>query len=64
MSILPPIGGSFSIDREAAADLARAMAPDLTLSVHYDTFDVLEADAETVIIDVARRGLPVVLDEP
>jgi L-ascorbate metabolism protein UlaG (beta-lactamase superfamily) len=60
---LPPIGGAFTMDREAAAELAEAMAPDLVLPIHYDTFEAIETDSGAFATDVARRGVPVVLDE-
>jgi L-ascorbate metabolism protein UlaG (beta-lactamase superfamily) len=60
---LPPIGGSFTMDRDGAADLAGALDPDLVLPIHYNTFDDLEADSGAFVTDVARRGVPVVLDE-
>jgi len=50
------------MDRHGAADLAAAMEPELVLSVHYDTSDALETDAEVFAADVAGRGVPVVLD--
>ncbi|MFB6083675.1 MAG: MBL fold metallo-hydrolase [Halorientalis sp.] len=59
---LPPIGGTFTMDREAAAALAEAMAPGLVLPIHYDTFAAIETDAEAFAADVASRGVPVVLD--
>jgi L-ascorbate metabolism protein UlaG (beta-lactamase superfamily) len=59
----PPIGGSFTMDRHGAADLAAALDPDLTLPVHYDTFPALEADSRAFAADVAARGVPVVLSE-
>ncbi|MFC7233817.1 MBL fold metallo-hydrolase [Halosegnis marinus] len=59
----PPIGGAFTMGREAAADLAEAVEASLVLPVHYDTFEALEADAEAFVADVAGRGVPVVLDE-
>jgi L-ascorbate metabolism protein UlaG (beta-lactamase superfamily) len=59
----PPIGGSFTMDRHAAAELAAAMDPDLVLPVHYDTFEALETDSGAFAADVAGRGVPVVLDE-
>ncbi|WP_255149676.1 MBL fold metallo-hydrolase [Halorarius halobius] len=59
----PPIGGSFTMDRHEAADLAVAIDPDLVLPIHYDTFDALETDAGAFAADVASRGVPVVLDE-
>lgn len=59
----PPIGGSFTMDRREAAKLAAAMAPDLVLPIHYDTFEALETDSGAFAADVAGRGVPVVLDE-
>lgn len=61
--LFPPIGGAFTMDRHAAADLAECMAPDLVLPVHYDAFEAIEADARAFAADVAGRGVPVVLDE-
>ncbi|ELY94589.1 hypothetical protein C483_02620 [Natrialba hulunbeirensis JCM 10989] len=59
---LPPIGGGTTMDRHEAAALAERLQPDLVLPVHYDTFDAIEADAEAFVVDVASRGVPVVLD--
>ena len=59
----PPIGGSFTMDRTEAADLAEAMDPDLVLPIHYNTFEALETDSGAFAADVAARGVPVVLDE-
>lgn len=60
---VPPIGGSFTMDRHGAADLAETLDPDLTLPIHYNTFDALETDSAAFAADVAGRGVPVVLDE-
>jgi L-ascorbate metabolism protein UlaG (beta-lactamase superfamily) len=60
---LPPIGGTFTMDREAAARLAAEVDPDLVLPIHYDTFEAIETDSSAFAADVARRGVPVVLDE-
>ena len=60
---LANIGGNVVSDRHESAALAEAMAPDLVLPVHYDTFELLAADAEAFAADVASRGVPVVLDE-
>lgn len=60
---VPPIGGSFTMDRREAADLAARLDPDLVLPIHYNTFDALETDSSAFASDVARRGVPVVLDE-
>jgi L-ascorbate metabolism protein UlaG (beta-lactamase superfamily) len=59
----PPIGGSFTMDRHGAADLAADLDPELVLPVHYNTFAALEADSGAFAADVAGRGVPVVLDE-
>jgi len=60
---LPPIGGAFTMDRAAAADLAAAMEPDAVVPVHYNTFDALETDSTAFLSDLAGRGVPVALDE-
>jgi L-ascorbate metabolism protein UlaG (beta-lactamase superfamily) len=60
---LPSIDDTFSMGGEAAVDLAGGMDPDLVCPVHYNTFDGLEADSRTFVADVARRGVPVVLDD-
>lgn len=59
---LPPIGGTFTMDRHEAADLAEVMDPGLVLPIHYDTFAEIETDARAFAGDVASRGIPVVLD--
>lgn len=60
---LANIGGSVVMDRHEAADLAESLDPDLVLPIHYDTIELLEADEEAFVVDVAKRGIPVVLDE-
>lgn len=59
----PPIGGSFTMDRSAAANLAADLAPELTLPIHYNTFDALETDSRAFAADVSGSRTPVVLDE-
>ncbi|WP_254764438.1 MBL fold metallo-hydrolase [Natrinema marinum] len=59
----PPIGGTFTMDRREAAALAARLEPDLVLPVHYDTFAAIEVDSDAFVVDVARRNVPVVLDE-
>ncbi|MFC7203523.1 MBL fold metallo-hydrolase [Haloferax namakaokahaiae] len=61
---LANIGGTVVMDRHEAADLAEALDPDLVLPIHYDTIPILEADDEAFVCDVAKRGIPVVLDDP
>jgi L-ascorbate metabolism protein UlaG (beta-lactamase superfamily) len=60
--VLPPIGGTLTMDRNDAADLAAEMDPDLVVPVHYDTFEAIEADDRAFAADVAARSVPVVLD--
>jgi len=59
----PPIGGVFTMDRTAAADLAAAMDPDLVVPVHYNTFERIETDSQAFVSDLEAAGVPVALDE-
>jgi len=59
----PPIGGSFTMDRHAAADLAEALDPAVVVPVHYDTFEAIETDAEAFADDCRSRGVDAVLQE-
>ncbi|MUV88762.1 MBL fold metallo-hydrolase [Halapricum sp. CBA1109] len=61
--LLPPIGGSFTMDREQAAGLAADLRPELVVPIHYNTFEALETDSGAFATDVARAGVPVALDE-
>ncbi|MFB6126948.1 MAG: MBL fold metallo-hydrolase [Halolamina sp.] len=60
---LANVGGTVVSNAAESAALAESMAPDLVLPVHYDTFEMLTADAQGFAADVAERGIPVVLDE-
>lgn len=60
---LPPIGGSFTMDREEAAELAADLRPELVVPIHYNTFEALETDSRAFAADVAAAGVPVALDE-
>ncbi len=59
---LPPIGGSFTMDRHEAADLVTEMRPQLVVPVHYNTFATLETDDRAFAADVAGAGVPIALD--
>ena len=61
--LLANVAGSVVSDRHEAADLAERMDPDLVLPVHYNTIELLAADSGAFAADVAKRGVPVVLDE-
>jgi L-ascorbate metabolism protein UlaG (beta-lactamase superfamily) len=60
---LPPIGGTFTMDRIEAADLAVEMDPELVVPIHYNTFGALETDSQAFVEDVESGGVSVVLDE-
>lgn len=60
---LPPIGGSFTMDRREAAELAEGLDPDLVVPIHYDTFEALETDADAFVEDLEERGVPVHIDD-
>lgn len=58
---LPPIGGHYTMNRQAAADFARSVDPALVLPVHYDTFDGIDADAGAFAEDLSADGIRVEL---
>ncbi len=60
---LPPLDRRITMTPEEAADLAEAMDPDLVVPIHYNTFERLAADSAAFAADVAKRGVPVALDE-
>ena len=60
---LPPLSGDITMDEAEAAALAGALDPDLVVPIHYNTFEGLAGDGEQFAVDVARRGIPVALDE-
>ncbi|WP_246998249.1 MBL fold metallo-hydrolase [Halosolutus gelatinilyticus] len=60
---LPSIATNFTMDRHDAADLAEALDAEAVLPIHYNTFGDLESDSAAFAADVAKRGIPVVLDE-
>jgi len=61
--LCPPIGGTFTMDREEAAALAAAADPALVVPIHYNTFTAIETDSRAFAADVASAGVPVALDE-
>jgi L-ascorbate metabolism protein UlaG (beta-lactamase superfamily) len=61
--LFPSIAQSFTMNREEAAAFAETVDPDLVAPIHYNTFPDLRADSAAFAADVARRGVPVVLDE-
>lgn len=59
----PPIGGTYTMGRHGAADLAAALEPDLVVPIRYGTDDAIDADAEAFAAGLAERGVAVRLDE-
>ena len=60
---LANIAGTVVSSADESAELAERMDPDLVLPVHYNTIEILQADSGEFAEDVAKRGVPVVLDE-
>ena len=60
---MPSIARSFTMNRHEAAELAEDLAPDIVVPIHYNTFSALESDSGAFAADVAKRGIPVVLEE-
>ncbi|MFC6785960.1 MBL fold metallo-hydrolase [Halobaculum halobium] len=60
---LANISGSVCMSGAEAAALADRMDPDLVVPIHYNTQAFLEADSASFASDVAKRGVPVALDE-
>ncbi|WP_248516764.1 MBL fold metallo-hydrolase [Salinarchaeum laminariae] len=60
---LPSIARSFTMDRHEAAELAGELTPGLVLPIHYNTFDALRSESAAFAGDVAKRSVPVALDE-
>ena len=60
---VPPLDEGITMTPAEAADLAEALEPDLVVPIHYNTFPGLAADSAAFAADVAKRGIPVALDE-
>jgi L-ascorbate metabolism protein UlaG (beta-lactamase superfamily) len=60
---LANIAGTVVSTAAESAELAEQMDPDLVLPVHYNTIEILQAESGAFARDVAKRGVPVVLDE-
>ena len=60
---VPPLDERTTMTPREAADLAETLEPDLVVPIHYNTSPGLAADAAAFAADVAKRGIPVALDE-
>ena len=58
---IPPIGGHFTMDRHEAAEFVRSIEPNLVLPVHYNTFEVVETDADAFASELHEDGFIVEL---
>jgi L-ascorbate metabolism protein UlaG (beta-lactamase superfamily) len=63
LSLFTPPIGAFTMNRQEAAELAGDIRPELVVPIHYNTFEALETDSAAFASDVAKRGVPVALDE-
>ncbi len=59
--LLPPIGGTYTMDRHEAAELVRSVTPEVVLPVHYDTFDAIETDVDAFVAEITSEGIAVEL---
>ncbi|TKR25038.1 MBL fold metallo-hydrolase [Natronomonas salsuginis] len=61
--ILPPIGGTYTMDRHEAAEMVESIGPDLVLPIHYNTKAIpgIHTDAEAFKQNVEEGGPRVVL---
>ena len=57
--LVPPIGGTYTMDRHEAAELAVSLQPDLVIPVHYDTFEAVETDVEAFKGELEADGISV-----
>ncbi|QTX31760.1 metal-dependent hydrolase [Aminithiophilus ramosus] len=57
---LLPIGGNFVMDEEDAARAVRMIGPEAVVPMHYDTFDLIRADADRFarLVGTASRVVP------
>ena len=62
---LVPIGGHYTMDRHDAVEAAALVGADVVIPCHYDTFPVIESDADAFKVDVeAMTSSSVVILEP
>ncbi|MEM4782694.1 MAG: MBL fold metallo-hydrolase [Halalkalicoccus sp.] len=55
--LIPPIGGTYTMDQHEAAALAVALDPDVVLPIHYNTFEAVKADAESLVAELAEERI-------
>ena len=60
---LPPIGGTYTMNREAAAELSVEMDPELVVPTHYNTFESIETDSAAFEESLSESDVTVELDE-
>jgi L-ascorbate metabolism protein UlaG (beta-lactamase superfamily) len=62
---LMPIGGHYTMDRFDAVAAAELVGADTIIPMHYDTFPLIETDAQAFKVDVEQAGhAEVVVLEP
>ncbi|MDY6818820.1 MAG: MBL fold metallo-hydrolase [Halobacteriales archaeon] len=60
---VPPLSQELTMGAEEASTLAATLDPDLTVPIHYNTFELLAGDSTAYTAAVADEGVPVALDE-
>jgi len=60
--LLPPIGGTYTMNRHEAAKLTKRISPEVVLPVHYDTFGAIETDVDAFAEEVTNSGITVKID--
>jgi L-ascorbate metabolism protein UlaG (beta-lactamase superfamily) len=53
---LLPIGGNFTMDAADALKAVEFLKPKLTIPMHYNTFDIIQADPEVFVRNCQQRG--------
>jgi len=53
---LLPIGGNFTMDAADALKAVEFLKPKLTIPMHYNTFDLIQADADAFVRNCQQRG--------
>ncbi|MBN2883880.1 MAG: MBL fold metallo-hydrolase, partial [Clostridia bacterium] len=52
-----PIGGTYTMDSEDALTAAMALAPDLCIPIHFNTFEAVKADSKAFCTSLIQKGI-------
>ena len=59
-----PIGGHYTMDREDAAYAAELIGARRVIPIHYNTFPLIETDADAFAADLAGKGIEALVIDP